>query len=452
MPDPRDLVRWDVVEEHLADSEFLFEQWHVDNASGLQTFDGLARTLEARLLAHVDALAVGGAIVAEDLLLPVLVPDAESTTLVAAATSALVMGTDPAPLERVLARLLELPPGPAQDGIVDALVAAARLDVSARVLTRAERADDGPRGTLLRIVAARGGMPGPNVAGWVNRAAKADDPLVRTTAVRLAVVAPRVAALHVAEYLVDDSDPSVQCAAIGTALVHGSSGAYARAYELARRGPAGPTTRACMLAIALAGEAPAVDVLATRLGDETTRADAIFALGFTGRIDAVDRLMQWLADDDVGALAAEAIVGITGLGRDDARLWADAVAETPDDDLEQPLPPEDLDADLAPAPDDVLPVPVPDAFPPAWAEVRPRFDARVRFHEGRPLAEASDWLHVLAHTTMRRRAAIALEIAMRTRGVIRIPTGGMSAQQKPHLSSLASAAAIDGNRPFARIS
>ncbi len=452
MPDPRDLVRWDVVEEHLGEAEFLFEQWELDNASGLQTFDGLARGLEARLLAHVDALAVGGPVVAEQLLLPVLVPDAEEPTLVAAATSASIVGTEAANLDRVLARLVELPPGAAQDGIVRALEAAPRLDVSARVLNRIERADDPVKAALLPIIAARGGMPGPNVAAWVQRGAQATEPGVRETAVRIAIMAPRAAALHISEHLVDDADPAVQCAAITTALVHGSAGAYARAFDVARRGAAGVATRACMQAIALVGEAPAIDVLAARLADETTRADAIWALGFTGRIDAVERLMPWLADDDVGALAAEAIVGITGLGRDDARLWQDFPAEEPADDLEAPLPAEDLDADLAPAPDDGLPLPIAEAFPSAWAELRPRYDPRVRVHEGRPLADASDYLHVLAHTTMRRRAALALELAIRTRGTIRIPTRGMSAQQRPHMSMLGSAGAIDGNRPFARIS
>jgi len=397
---------------------------------------------------------VGGEVVAEELLLPLLVPDADAPTKVAAATCALLVGSEALALDRVLARLVELPPGAARDGIVRALVAVPRLDVSARVLTRAEAADDAIKAALLPVVAARGGMPGAKAGGWIHTAAKAEDPTWRELSARLSILLPRAAALHVAEHLVGDPEPRVQCAALHTALVHGSQGAHARAVELARRGPAGPVTRTAMLCIAFGGEPPVVDVLATRLADETTRADAIWALGFTGRIDAVDRLSPWLADEALAPLAAEAIVGITGLRRDDDRLWKDREPPPYDEaeDLEAPLPPEDLDADLGPKPDDDLPVPIPEAFVRAWAELRPRFDPRVRVHEGRPLVQAIDWVHVLAHTTLRRRAAIALELAFRTRGAIAIPTAGMSAQQRPHLARLASADPIDGNRPFARIS
>ena len=83
---PEDRVLWDVVEEHLAEAEFLVEQLERAFDSPTLTLKTLEKGVEARLLAHVDGLVVGGRPVYERLLKPVLdEPDRDQATLVIAA-------------------------------------------------------------------------------------------------------------------------------------------------------------------------------------------------------------------------------------------------------------------------------------------------------------------------------------------------------------------------------
>ncbi|MFY2557023.1 hypothetical protein ACN469_05285 [Corallococcus terminator] len=68
---PEDVL-WDVVERHLEEAAFLWEQWARHHFTADFTLAELGERLEARLLAHLQGLAVGGAPVAERMLLPLL--------------------------------------------------------------------------------------------------------------------------------------------------------------------------------------------------------------------------------------------------------------------------------------------------------------------------------------------------------------------------------------------
>ena len=71
-------ILWDVVEEHLDEAEFLVEQWSAGARSARYNLPTLQKTIEQRLGAHLDALAVNGEAVAERLLWPALAADAEN--------------------------------------------------------------------------------------------------------------------------------------------------------------------------------------------------------------------------------------------------------------------------------------------------------------------------------------------------------------------------------------
>lgn len=452
----RDLVRWDVVEEHLDEAEFLLVQWEAGLDSPAYRLDDLANTVEQRLLVHVDALAVGGAPVAEALLWPALDAKADARPLATVAGLALLREADPHGVDRILAHLVALPPGPAFDGLAAALCLTPRTDVASRVFTRVEHGAVEDRSKLLVAIAARGGTPGTAAQAWLETAVRDEDVAVRRGAARLALHCPRAVALRAAERLIGDADPEVCIAALEAAFVHGSPGAHAVAIEFARGArPADPAVvRAALLAISLTGESVHLELARARLADADVRADAVWALGFGGRPAAVELLLPLLGDAKLGPLAAEAILGITGIGRDDPRCWVEGAPqpEVTDAEIQGDLPPEDLDADPSGAVEDELPVPIAERFVAAWATTRDRMDPRQRFGEGRPLVHASTYAELLAGATMRRRHAIALEIALRTRGVVRVPTRVFSSATRPHLGVLAAAGAIDGNRPFARIS
>src|SRR5580698_2287016 len=71
-PAASDPVLWPVVEEHLAEAGSLFDPLERAYDSPLLTLAKLARGVEARWLAHVDGLLVGGPGVYETLLRPIL--------------------------------------------------------------------------------------------------------------------------------------------------------------------------------------------------------------------------------------------------------------------------------------------------------------------------------------------------------------------------------------------
>lgn len=452
----RELVRWDVVEEHLGEAEFLFDLLLSSFESSTTTQADTIAAVEARLVAHLDALAIGGDEVAHGTLWPVLVPEAEALTLVAAAATALLVAPGPHAIDRMITVLRESLPGPLRDGVVAALAMSARPDVASRVLTAADSGDDAARRALLPVIAWRGGAPGRACVDWIRRGIVDPDASVRATAVGVADYCGRQVALAAAEHALADADPAVATVAMQVGLVHGSTHAHSFAIELAsgrRKGDAA-LVRAAMAAVALGGERQAVELLLAALADEARKPSAIWALGFCGRLDAIDPLLKLAADEKTAKLAGEALVGISGLGRDERRFWHDKPPQPPvtDADIAGPLPAEDLDADPTPGGDDDLPVPFVAAFAEAWAQGRSKLDPTLRFAEGYPLIEGGVYAYALVTTTMRRRPVIALELAMRTRGELRLPTRSFAAQQHPLLAAIDGPRAIDGARPFARIS
>jgi uncharacterized protein (TIGR02270 family) len=452
----RDMVRWDIVEEHLGEAEFLFDALLAAQESSTTTQDDTIAAVEDRLVAHLDALAVGGEPVAHGLLWPALAPDAKALTWVAAAATALLAAGGPHAIDRMIALLVESVPGPLRDGLATALAMSPRADVASRVLTAAESGDDVARRALLPIVAWRGGAPGRACVEWIRRGLSDPEPGVRATAVGLADHCGRQVALAASEHALADPDPGVATRAMHVALVHGSTHGHTFAVELAsaRRKGDPALVKAAMTAVALGGERQAVDLLLAATSDETRKPFAIRALGFCGRLDAIDPLLALAADEKTAKLAGEALVGIMGLGRDDRGFWLDEppAPEVTDADIAGPLPAEDLDVDPAPGGDDELPVPFVPAFAEAWARGRSKLDPTQRYAEGYPLVDTRVYAFALAHTTMRRRPVLALELAIRTRGELRVPVRSFFAQQRPLLAVLDDPRTLDGARPYARIS
>jgi uncharacterized protein (TIGR02270 family) len=443
-------VLWSVVEEHLDEAMFGLGQWSAALDSPTYDLDTLAKTVEARTIAHLDALAVGGPEVADALLWPSLGPDADDEQRAAAATAALLIGPGTDALDRVLDQLCATPGGPVSAGIVSALSSAPRLDLAARALALAERVDD--PAPLVEIAAARGGVPGTKTTAWIPRAARSEEPRLRMIAARVSAALPRAQGLPIAEHLVRDADEQVALAALATALVCGSPSAQARALELAKTSCA--SSRAARAMLAVTGEREHVQLLVDLLAREGDRAEALWALGFCGRVDVVDRLLPWLDDGDAAALAAEAIGGITGLGHRERRFWREGEAqpEVTDADIDGPLADEDLDASLEHDPTDELPQPIPAVFRDAWPRLRERVDPRIRFHYGRPLAHTSDYAGAIAQATCRRRHVIAFELAIRTRGLCRVATRTFTSALRHAIDAVANAGPVDGARPYARIS
>ncbi len=287
----------------------------------------------------------------------------------------------------------------------------------------------------LEVLAARGVDAGP-----VLRAAFAvPDPALRAAALRAARLAraPWVPGLVLAELA--SPEGAVRDAALATGLVLGLRDAWSACRRLAAAGAPSPLAQ---LLVALGGEAAEQEPLLAAARRDRPSRPALFALGFTGRVAAADACLGALEADDPGVarLAGEVFTAVAGLAVEPPYL----ALEGPEPEEPVPFEAEDLAADLAGSAEDDLPRPDPIAVRSWWERTRPGLDPAARLLGGRPRT-ADAVAAALAGGPMRRRHALALELEIRSRGALRIPTRRWARQQALPAGGLG---AVDLGRPF----
>jgi hypothetical protein len=186
-----------------------------------------------------------------------------------------------------------------------------------------------------------------------------------------------------------------------------------------------------MLLAALGGDTkdqmPLLDVLSV----PALQCDALWALGFSGRVQAADACLALMRKKDslVARLAGEAFCSITGLEMKERYVSM----EPPEVEEPVPLEEEDLDAELLPASEDALPLPEPDAVQQWWSRARGSFELKGRYLRGRAFSWNS-LLQELEHGPMRRRPAHALEFAIRSQGEHRVSLRALAKHQLHELA------------------
>lgn len=440
-PTPPELILWSVVEEHLDESEFLFEQWESALLSPIFTLDELAAPLEERLLAHIKGLVVGGSAVAERLLATELEETTDPERATVAALAMLESGdrdrwhdvfdalafADDEEIASAVARAL-------------ALSEASRFDLALR--SEFESASS-PRekAVFLDVLASRRLDPGPSLAQCLT---SDFEPLCRA-GVRAAGRLCRPDLLAKVEDHLCSRAPELRLAAIEAGLALGSETAWWECRKLASG--QGEAAAQPLLLVALLGGPTEHQLIHRQLEDDSMRPAALWALGFTGYLASADRCLPFLesGDDHQAKLAAEALTSIIGLD-----LIHDQALQLPepeeiddepvgddDDDERDPFPPEldDLDADLVPAPIDELPRPDAEAIRDAYRANRDTFSPDRRYLYGEPYG-AGALLCALQDGPMRRRHALALELFIRTKGARSVMTDGFSSRQRRELAVL----------------
>ncbi len=177
-------IRWEIAEEHLDEAAFLRQLWEQSLRSPEYSLAEIAAGPEERMLAHLDALVLGGARVAKKLLLPALTSD-EPDTVFAAAFALLAsedgdflrevvraLETTEAEQKTAVRRALELAPvaverlkvaaaqsGPIQHELVLVLVYR-RIDSGLRLDGPAASSDATLRSRALRLAPLSAGSPG----------------------------------------------------------------------------------------------------------------------------------------------------------------------------------------------------------------------------------------------------------------------------------------------------
>jgi len=430
-------VMMDVLEEHLSEAAFLWSQWERALVSPLYDLADTAEC-EARLLAHVDGLVVGREAAVGTLLLPGL--EAKEVERISAAAMALLLGGGKRELEKMLAVLDSS--GEAQRAGIGRAMALSELEgLEAVLLKRLSAEELALQVAAFQVLAFRGTVPQETRTQWLSQ--ELVEPVI--AALRAPGPLPREVAQTVLPQLLVDPRPGVREAAIVAGLVSGARAAWKACHKVAEEGGAG--RRLALTVLALGGDERDAEWLVGLLRQEDLRADVLWALGFCGHALAAQACLECMGGEDTtAALAGEAFSAITGLKlegeyRKPPKEEADALI---------PLEEENLDADLVPGPEASLAVPIREAVVRWWEKAQKNFERGTRYLRGTRL-EAGGLLEALKREPMRRRPALALELAIRSRGAHLLQTRAFTRRQRAELSAVLEKRGTVSMSPFPKL-
>jgi|GEM_PF-457766 len=417
----------ELFEEHLGEATFLWHQREHALVSPRHTPDDVA-ALEWRLLRHVDGMVLAGVSTAERKLIPML---EEGDPEAASVATLVLLDPDVWKPEPVLSTLRKGAPT-CRNAIGQALRArpCGELKDPLHQLLR----DSPPelQALLLDVLSDWRGLP----LTLMESVLTAGAPVARAAALRAAsrLPAPSLAPL-VADCL-SSKDADVQREAMLTGLTLGVDGAWAMCRQLAARQE--PGSACARLLLAFGGKAPEQHLLLEALAKPepiALRQQTLWALGFSGNRDAAAACLPLMSSQEplIDRLAGEAFSAITGLRLDDTRT-----RENDDEELgDEPL-------SLT---DSWLPRPRADTVADWWHRNQSRFSPGVRYLDGVPCSPAR-LLVSFEGGTMRRRAAIALELTLRSRGTWTPPLRAFMGVQQRELARLRPREARLKDAPF----
>ncbi len=421
----------DVVEEHLDEAAFLSSQWERSLAS-LLTLDEVAAGPEARLLAHLDGLAVAGVAAVREILASAP-PDGGR----AFAASLVAVEAGPEGTAFVLSMLRGEVPA-VRSGAALALALCTRPGLERELEPLVRSGEPALQAAALDALALRGQPP----ASPLRDLLASRDPAVRAAALRAARLAGPEGRIAVGPSL-DAPEPAVRDAAIVTGLVLGLADAYLAARRAVEAGA--PEPGVPLLALAMSGDPVDLERIGAALRATDARPDALRALAASGWPGAADLALPFLDDDASARLAGEVVSCVAGLAIAGPYALPEPVPP------EEPIPfvDEDLDADVVPTEDAELRLP--DAFGVAgwWTRERARFDPAARYVSGKPLDPAA-MVDALRSAPMRRRAPVALELAVRSGGAFQLETRTWARDQRRFLAERLPAIPAGFGAPFGR--
>ncbi len=413
----RSRVQREIFEEHLSEASFLLEQWEQGLVSPLYTLQELARGNEERLLAHVDALVLGGDVTVERVLKPAL-GESEPAQVTAAALALLATG-DARTVTWVVEHLEKGEPT-TRVGVRRALELSPPGSCAASLLTMLDSREPEALAAALEVLAFWGVAPGSRLNGLLAHPV----PEVRASALKVAWSSAQPVAPNLLREALLDSDPVVRDAALFAALMLGSDSAWALCRQFATENSSGSPL--AMMLLAMGGEEVDLQRLLRSLAVAGPSEDVLWALGFSGRVAAAEKCLEQLEHPELGRVAAEAFCAITGL-----RLEGHYLAKAPETEAQ------DDSEDLIPF-GAAYDLPVADAAAVRvwWKEHHGRFDPSTRYLLGQPLTVA--WfLEVFDAAPMRRRHVMAQELALRSRGAAIVRTRAFCRAQAAQMNAVA---------------
>ena len=425
------MVLVDVLEEYLDEAAFRWVQW--ERALAAPDFT-LAETAEReeRLLAYLEGLEDADAL---DTVVRPAFDSEEAPRISAAAHALLALGE----VDEVLVRLRGAE-APVRAAILRALEVSEAPGLGARLLELLNLGDAALQAGVLEALAFRGEAPAKVLARFFTH----DEPRARVAALRGALPLPEDVVRRHLPALLDSAHPGIRAAAMEAGLASGVRGAW-EACRKAVRLP-GVHARESMVLLALGGDEAEASLLVDALESAELRVPALWALGFSGRVAAIETCVKYLEVPEVARLAAEAFSAMTGLRLEGAHALPPG--ERPEG---APVPPEEqegLDANLVPGPEDALPWPHVAAARDWWTQNQARFTKGTRYLMGQPFS-GPVLVEALESSPMRRRHVLARELAIRTRGQHVIPTRAFTHRQREALAQARGACAGLKSTPLA---
>lgn len=412
---------WDLIEESRDDAAFLWRRRETELVSITRNLDEVWSWTEDRLQGAMDGVRI-----ADTRLIDVLEPYLKSDERGQLMLAAHLLANAPAPGARELltARLRD-----AGGAVLDALthgIETATLNGTFATVT-AMLAQQSPVhcAALCRIKTFQRAMPGQELVD----AFQSDDPQLQAQALHAAAFLPIDYCKQWVEAGLRHAAMPVRIAAMTTGIHRRIATAWQAAVQCVRETPHASST--VLKLLAMFGTAQEHQLVTSCLQHESLRPAAIQALALIGTPEAVELLLGFMRDPQLGRFAGEAYCLITG-----AELERDKLAkmETDSDNAPVAFEADDLDANLVPAAHESWPLPDTDAVTAHWLASCANFTAGVRHLRGQPSTN-SGLLQAIESGPMLWRSDHALELAVRSNGQFDVETRAFREVQQRMLTA-----------------
>jgi len=386
-------VRFDVLEEHLEEVDFLFAQRTLLLTSQRHTLSDLDAS-EQRLLAHLDGLLTGEA-EAYKLLLPKFVQGERDEVFAVAYT---VLATADATWLDLLARMyFDNAQGPVLDGLCAALrLAPHSANVTAVVAPWFTAARAPLRAAALDVLGFR---RDPAVMPLVRALLDDPEPAVRAAACVAAGQLRDYSLRERVERELSASDDALRRAALRSAMLLGSTLALDQC-RAAVQSHAAEADEALRL-LGYAGQTVDLPRVLAALSEETLVSAALAALGWMGNVAAIETLLEYAGHPQHLSQVVQSFQRITGVDFGAEQLLSASSA----------APAAQTDSARGGASVDETAVPNPDKLAVWWSAHAAQFPAEQRLLHGQPFT-LGGMLLLLEHAALAQRGEITLALAL----------------------------------------
>lgn len=433
-PMPPEYILWDVIEKHHEEANFHFEIWESGLHSPVYVLDQVRKGLEPRLRQHIAGVLTAGERGAERLLYPELeeMTSPQNTTL----ATAVMLGLSQ---RDVFYELLDYLYASNDEEQRRAIIRGAGLSddpgfdiVLSEALVRARSPRE--KALLLRVFAALHLDPEEMIKGCFGTGFAA----LEVAAIKAVGRSGRRDLISMVERSLDADDLDLRRAAIDAGLFLGSTNAWSICREWAKSKDA--LAPWAMVRVAMLGTIEDHAIIHEHLDDESTQQAALWAMGYTGRIQSAELCLRYVESDDerTAKLAAEAfgeITGLSGLTQEFLAAKPSKDAAEAGDDEPLSLDDDDLDEDLELDATDELPLLDPFSVASWYEKNRHRFSKNERYLLGN-IYSADSIIEALITFPMRRRHELAIELALRTGARRWVTTDAFARRQVRELKQL----------------